>query len=111
MTPDTDSTERETLLLSGKISTRNRIAAAAVAVVAIAIAGLFVVFGLVLLLILAAAGTLIGAGVMLYHRLTGRWPRFLVRSPRSKEGLNPDREVFPDRQPDHAAHNEWLPPP
>jgi hypothetical protein len=119
MTFDTDSTQRETLYLSGRVGRGGlgqKIATVTLAVVAIAIGGLFLAFGLALLLGLAVVGTITGAGVMVYHRLTGRWPRFLTHAretARQTSGLDPAKEVFaePPRGPDTAAHNEQLLPP
>lgn len=77
------------------LNVRNRAGAIALAVVAVALGGALLAFGLLLLAGLAAAGAVIGAGVMLYHKLTGRWPgRFaVVRSVGST--LDPAKEVFP----------------
>lgn len=92
------------------ITTRSKAGAIALAIAVIALGGVFVVFGLVLLLSLAAVGTVIGAGVMAYHKLTGRWPRSLRAQPAQKQTLDPSQEVFPSRHPS-PTHNDRLPPP
>lgn len=79
-----------------QISTRSRASAIALAIAIIALGGVFLVFGLVLLVSLAAVGTVLGAGLMAYHRLTGRWPRFLRQSAAPRRTLDPTREVFPE---------------
>ena len=63
---------------------------------AIAIVGvgvLVVVFGLALLLVLGTVGAVIGAGVVLYRRLTGQTaPR--LRGARAATPVDPTLEVF-----------------
>ena len=77
-----------------QIRTTNRASALALGIAAVAIGGVFFVFGLMLLLGLAAVGTLVGAGLVLYHRLTGRLPRFLQRRSQPAASLHPELEVF-----------------
>jgi hypothetical protein len=80
------------------INVRNRPAAIAVAAVALAVGAVLVAFGIVLLLGLAAVGTAIGTGVLLYRALTGRSGDRL-RSPERPSGLDPSLEVFPTKTP------------
>ncbi|HUF31381.1 MAG TPA: hypothetical protein VMM77_12085 [Gemmatimonadaceae bacterium] len=77
-----------------QISTTNRAGAIALGIAAVAIGGVFVVFGLMLLIGLAAVGTLVGAGLVLYHRLTGRLPSFLRGKTQPARTLHPELEVF-----------------
>jgi hypothetical protein len=76
------------------------------AVFALAAGALLLAFGLIILAGLVVAGTVVGGGGMLYHRITGRWPRFLRVSThvwtigdqgagRGVPGLDPSKEVFP----------------
>ncbi len=76
------------------------------AVFALAAGALLLAFGLIILAALAVAGTVVGGGAMLYHRITGRWPGFLRVSTqvwtigdqgarRAVPGLDPSKEVFP----------------
>lgn len=86
------------------IHVRNRPAAIALAAVALAVGAAFLGLALVLLLGLAAVGTVIGGGVMLFRAITGRGrPR--LDPPRA--GLDPALEVFPV----DAAAATPLPPP
>ncbi len=80
------------------ISVRNRPAAIALAAVALAVGAVFVAFGIVLLLGLAAVGTAIGTGVLLYRALTGRSVDRL-RRPEPPSDLDPSLEVFPSKTP------------
>jgi len=77
-----------------RLGTRNRLATIALIAAALAIGAVLVAFGLMLLLSLAAAATVVGAGTVLYYRLTGRRPRLLRAEPHDK--LDPSLEVFPD---------------
>jgi hypothetical protein len=72
------------------------VGAIAFAIAAIAIGGVFVVFGFLLLVALAAAGLAIGTGVLLYRRITGRLPRFLRGSAPPARRPSGGLEVFPD---------------
>ena len=74
--------------------TRNRAGALALAMTAVLLGSMLLAFGLLLFLGLAAAGAAIGAGVLLYHKLTGRVPRALERRRRAPD-LDPALEVFP----------------
>ena len=80
------------------ITVRNRPAAIALAAVALAIGAVFVAFGIVLLLGLAALGTAIGTGVLLYRALTGRRGDRARRSELPSD-LDPSLEVFPSKTP------------
>jgi hypothetical protein len=91
------------------LTTRSKVGAVAMAIALVALGGIFVLFGLVLLVMLAAAGTLIGAGVMAYHRLTGRWPRAVRPADAPPRTLDPSLEVFPGPR-DAVRHNDQLPP-
>src|SRR4051812_13670999 len=84
--------------IRGEVGGRNRAAKIALIVAALAIGALLVAFALMLLLGIAAAGTLVGAGVLLYRKLTGRGRRALDSSgfSRAELGLDPSREVFAD---------------
>ncbi|MGK2934368.1 MAG: hypothetical protein ACSLFE_03885 [Gemmatimonadaceae bacterium] len=62
--------------------------------VLLVVVGVFLAFGFVLLLALAAAGLLLGVGTALLRRLTGRGPAPLdAAGPR--HGLDPSLEVKP----------------
>src|SRR6185437_11752710 len=77
------------------LNVRNRAGAIALAVMAVVLGGTLLAFGLVLLAGLAVTGAVVGAGVMLYYKLTGRLPgRFSSMQPRGT-GLDPAQEVFP----------------
>jgi hypothetical protein len=92
------------------VQPRSRAGAIVFAIAALAIGGVFVVFGLVLLLALAAAGTVLGAGILLYRRLTGRLPRFLrFAAPRTSRSEELGREVFPDGAAETQRHQPRLP--
>ena len=77
------------------------------AVFALDAGALLLAFGLIILAGLAVAGTVVGGGAVLYHRITGRWPRFLHVSTHvwtigdqtatrgAVPGLDPSKEVFP----------------
>jgi hypothetical protein len=77
-----------------RIQARNRVGMLALAVTALMLGGVLLAFGLLLLLGLAAVGAAIGAGVVLYYKLTGRVPRALERRWRAAD-LDPALEVFP----------------
>ena len=96
MTADDNPGGEERAFRSFQLTARSRASAFALAVAVVALGGVFLVFGLVLLVGLAAVGTVLGAGVMAYHRLTGKWPRFLRRGAPSRPALDPSREVFPE---------------
>jgi len=86
---------------------RSRAQTLALAAVALAAGALLLAFGLIILAGLAVTGTVVGGGIMLYHRITGRWPRSLhvttyvgtIGDQRANRGavpgLDPSREVFP----------------
>lgn len=81
------------------LSTTSRAGAIALAVAAVAVGGVFLLFGLALLVSLAAVGALLGAGLVLYRRLTGRLPRFLRVGTQPADSLDPRLEVFPAQTP------------
>jgi hypothetical protein len=86
---------------------RSRLQTYALVTAALAAGALLIAFGLVVLAALAVTGTVMGGGIAAYHRLTGRWPRFLhVRTQvwpigaagpagPASHGLDPADEVFP----------------
>lgn len=87
-------------------SKRSRAATIALITAALAAGAVLFVFAFMLLLGLAAAGTVIGSAMLVYRRLTGRGRHGLGRGlPDDDFVLDPSREVFPDRS-SHAA----LPP-
>ncbi|MFN2564365.1 MAG: hypothetical protein ABR499_05055 [Gemmatimonadaceae bacterium] len=82
----------------------SRPAAIALAAAALAVGAVFVAFGIVLLLGVAAIGTVVGAGVVVFRRLTGRGS---VRIPAARfdTELDPSLEVFPEQSgPQAPAH-------
>jgi hypothetical protein len=83
------------------LNARSRPAAIALAAAAIAVGAVFVAFGVFLLLGLAAVGTVVGAGVLLFRALTGRTPRRIHVPPIDPE-LDPTLEVFPTQPPTQA---------
>jgi hypothetical protein len=76
------------------LSVRNRFIATLALLGLIGLGAAIVLVGLTLFLGLAAAGTLAGAGMSIYHRLRGRPVESLPRT----GGLDPRLEVFPDRR-------------
>lgn len=81
-----------------RLDVRNRPAAIALAAAALALGAVFVAFGIILLLALAAVGTVIGSGVLLYRALTGRKAERL-RTPGLHHDLDPSLEVAPAQRP------------
>jgi hypothetical protein len=77
------------------LNTRSRPARIALAVAALAVGAVFVAFGVFLMLGLAAVGTVVGAGVLLFRVLTGRTSRRIHAPPIDPE-LDPSLEVFPE---------------
>jgi hypothetical protein len=75
---------------------------AAFAIAAIAIGGVFLTVGLMLLAAFVVIGGAVGGALVLYHRLTGRLPWRAKRPGPSVHGLDPSREVFP--APEARAH-------
>jgi hypothetical protein len=73
---------------------RSRAGALALGLAALAVGGVFLAFGLALLLGLGAIGLALIAAAALYRRLTGRGP-LIPRAGRSAAGLDPSMEVFP----------------
>lgn len=96
------------------IAIRNRPAAIALAAAALAVGAVFVAFGVVLLLGLAAIGTAVGAGTLVFRALTGRGGRRLQGRGAHTE-LDPSLEVFPvdqaapKPQPPHKPTTPHLP--
>ncbi|HTI62710.1 MAG TPA: hypothetical protein VL524_04325 [Gemmatimonadaceae bacterium] len=88
-------------------SMRGRLQTYALVAAALAAGALLIAFGLIVLAGLAVVGTVVGGGIGLYHRVTGRWPKFLhlrtyvgpigSADPASGavHGLDPSKEVFP----------------
>ena len=81
------------------LSVRGKAGALALGLAALAVGGVFLALGLALLLGLGLVGTALGAGVLLYRKLTGRDPIGLL-APRRSAALDPRDEVFsPARRP------------
>ena len=76
-----------------KLEGNGGVKGAALGVVIVGVGLLFVGIGIALLLALATAGALVGGGVMLYRRLTGR-PASPLRGSRVNAQLDPALEVF-----------------
>jgi len=76
------------------ITVQNRVGAIALGLAALAVGGVFLIFGLALLVALAVVSITLGAGVLLYRRLTGRGSLFMGATARSTR-LDPAKEVFP----------------
>ena len=76
------------------LTVRNRFIATLALLALIGLGAAVVAVGFTVLLGLAAAGTLVGAGVSIYNRLRGQRVDVLPRS----SGLDPRLEVFQDRQ-------------
>jgi uncharacterized protein (DUF58 family) len=76
------------------LTVRNRLIATLALLALIGLGAAVVAVGFTLLLGLAAAGTLVGAGVSIYNRVRGRRVDVLPRS----GGLDPRLEVFQDRR-------------
>lgn len=96
---------------SGPTATvRGRLQTYALVAAALAAGALLIAFGLIVLAGLAVTGTVVGGGIALYHRVTGRWPKFMhVRASMGPiggsgsrrtdlHGLDPSKEVFADRR-------------
>lgn len=81
-----------------RINVRSRPAAMALAAAALAVGAVFIAFGIVLLAALAAVGTAIGAGVVLYRALTGG-RRTRLRGSDLPFDLDPSLEVRPAERP------------
>jgi hypothetical protein len=78
------------------LTARSRPARIALAAAAIAVGAVLVTFGVFLLLGLAAVGTVVGAGVLLFRALTGR-PTRRIHGPPIDPELDPSLEVFPEQ--------------
>jgi len=76
-----------------RVGSKNRLATIALVAAALAMGAVLIAFGLVLLLGLAAAGAVVGSGLMIYRRLTGRAP--VIQRWSAGEALDPSIEVFP----------------
>ena len=87
---------------------RGRLQTYALVAAALAAGALLIAFGLIVLAGLMVTGTVVGGAIALYHRVTGRWPKFMrvgayvgpiggIGSERvGVHGLDPAKEVFPD---------------
>ena len=84
-----------------RVGPKNRLATTALIAAALAVGAVLIAFGLMLLLGLAAAGVVIGSGVMIYHRLTGRAPA--MQRWQERQMLDPSLEVFPEQLQTHDA--------
>ena len=87
------------------LTARNRFTASLLALAVLGAGAALLVVGFALLAGLAVAGTVIGSGVVLYHRLRGTRPT-LGRATWGEMPLDPSLEVFPEAITDHRA----LPP-
>lgn len=90
------------------LTVRNGFAAIALAIAALAVGGVFLVFGIALLIAVSIVGLTLGAGVMLYRRLTGRGVLQMDRNAWAAR-LDPAKEVFPadaSRQSINAASSQ-----
>ena len=76
-----------------RVGSGNRLATIALVAAALAMGAVLIAFGLVLLLGLAAAGVVVGSGLVIYRRLTGRGP--LIQRWSAGEALDPSLEVLP----------------
>jgi hypothetical protein len=85
------------------LDVKSRAARIALAAAALAVGAVFVAFGIFLLLGLAAVGIVVGAGVLLFRRLTGRSPAF-IQAPRVDAELDPSLEVFPTQSVEPPPH-------
>jgi hypothetical protein len=77
------------------LTVRNRFLATLAILALIGLGAAVVAVGFTLLLGLAAAGTLVGAGMSIYNRIRGRSVESL---PRPVAGLDPRLQVFPERR-------------
>ncbi|MGI9078175.1 MAG: hypothetical protein ACR2G6_12740 [Gemmatimonadaceae bacterium] len=79
------------------MTVNNRVGAVALGIAALAVGGVFLVFGLALLIAVAVIGIALGGGVLLYRKLMGRGARMVT--PVRPAGLDPAKEVFPAGDP------------
>jgi hypothetical protein len=86
------------------LNVRSRPAAIALAATALAVGAVFVAFGIVLLIGLAAVGTVVGTGVLLVRSLTGRGGG-QRHAPRQAAELDPSLEVFPTQSGARPPHD------
>lgn len=86
------------------LTVRSRPAAIALAATALAVGAVFVAFGIVLLVGLAAVGAVVGASVLLFRSLTGRGSGRL-HAPRHDAELDPSLEVFPSQSAAQPPHD------
>ena len=91
------------------LNVRSRPAAIALAAAALALGAVFVAFGVVLLVGLAAVGTLVGAGLLAFRALIGRGAGRL-RSSRFEIDLDPSLEVFPSQSAAQPPAHELTSP-
>jgi len=76
------------------LTIQNKVSAIALGLAAVAVGGVFLVFGLALLVAVAVVGITLGAGLVLYRRIAGRGSLFMNATTRSTS-LDPAKEVFP----------------
>ncbi|CAN5655859.1 hypothetical protein BH23GEM1_BH23GEM1_11770 [soil metagenome] len=76
-----------------RVSGGTKLGAIVLGTALLVVVGVFLAFGFVLLLALAAAGLLLGIGAAMIRRLTGRPPP--QPPPASRHGLDPALEVAP----------------
>ncbi|MGI8618923.1 MAG: hypothetical protein ACR2L6_07510 [Gemmatimonadaceae bacterium] len=89
-----------------RVSSGHRFGAIVLGAALLVVVGVFLAFGFVLLVGLAAAGLILGIGAALLRRLAGR-PQQRSRVP-SPHGLDPAREVAPP--PDTLTRQMREPP-
>lgn len=80
-----------------RVSMGSKLGAVVLGTALLVVVGVFLAFGFVLLLGLAAAGLLLGIGAALFRRLTGRPPQ--QSRVTSRHGLDPALEVAPPPDP------------
>ena len=79
------------------MKSRNPVVAAITVIVALGALAMVFFVGMILLTVLAAAGTLIGTGLIIRHKL--RRPRHeLADTAAARARLDPSMEVHPDRE-------------
>lgn len=77
-----------------RLSTGTKLGALVLGTVLLVVLGVFLAFGFVLLLGLAAAGLVLGTGAALYRRLSGR-PSVERSAAAYRRGLDPTLEIEP----------------
>lgn len=81
-----------------RVTSGNKLGAVVLGTLLLVVVGVFLAFGIVLLLGLAAAGLILGIGAALLRRLTGR-PQLRPGELRPPRGLDPTLEVKPPPLP------------